>query len=112
MRISSLDCAKSLDIDAVVGTEAMFTMLPAPMLHDLGIEPTGKNIFMIADGGRRIYADCGQAWATINGESVMTLVAFGEDNSPPILGIYTLQGLALAVDHGAQRLVPTKPIIR
>ena len=37
MRISSVDCAQSLDIDAVVGTEAMFTMLPAPMLRDLGI---------------------------------------------------------------------------
>lgn len=110
LRISSVDGGQSLDIDAVVDTGAMFTTLPAPMLRDLGIAPTGRRRFLIADG-RRIQMDCGHAWATIDGESVITIVAFGEDNAPAVLGAYTLEGLALAVDPGAQRLVPAELIM-
>ena len=51
--------------------------------------------------------DYGQAWATIDGESVVTIVVFGQDEAPPLLVAYTLEGLALTVDPEAQRLVPT-----
>ena len=36
---------------------------------------------------------------------------FGEDNAPPVLGAYTLEGLALAVDPSSQRLVPANLIM-
>ena len=55
--------------------------------------------------------DYGQAWATIEGEIVVTIVVFREDEAPPLLGAYTLEGLALAVDPEAQRLVPTHMIM-
>ena len=53
----------------------------------------------------------GEARATIDGESVTNLVVFGEENAPPLLGAYTLEGLALAVDPVEQRLVPTHVIL-
>lgn len=37
---------------------------------------------------------------------------FGEDDSPPVLGAYTLEGLALAVDPLNQRLVPLPWLLR
>ena len=40
-----------------------------------------------------------------------TIVVFGEDDAPPLLGAYTLKGLALAVDPEAQRLVLTHMIL-
>ena len=55
--------------------------------------------------------DYGQAWATIEGEIVVTIVVFREDEAPPLLGAYTLEGLALVVDPEAQRLVPTHMIM-
>ena len=55
--------------------------------------------------------DYGEARASINGESVTTLVVFGEDEGPALLGAYTLEGLALAVDPVEQRLVPTHLIM-
>ena len=55
--------------------------------------------------------EVGEARATIDGESVMTIVAFGEDNAPPVLGAYTLEGLGLAVDPVKQRLVPARLIM-
>ena len=83
---------------------------PAGLLREIGVEPTGQRRFLLADG-RRVYMDYGRAWVTIDGESEVTIVVFGEDNAPPLLGAYTLEGLALAVDPVEQRLVPTSLIL-
>ena len=55
--------------------------------------------------------DIGQAWATVDGDSVVTLVVFGGDDAPALLGAYTLEGLVLAVDPVEQRLVPTHLVL-
>ena len=110
IKIASLDGQQSRDIDAVVDTGAAYTTLPGHWLRELGVVPMGKRRFLLADG-RRIDMEYGEARATIDGESVTTLVVFGEDESPPLLGAYTLEGLALAVDPVEQRLVPTSLIL-
>lgn len=53
----------------------------------------------------------GRAWVTVEGESEGTLVVFGEDDGPALLGAYTLQGLALAMDPAEERLVPSDIIM-
>ena len=70
----------------------------------------GQRRFLLADG-RRVFMDYGRAWVTIDGEREMTVVVFGADDAPPLLGAYTLEGLALAVDPVEQRLVPTQLIL-
>lgn len=110
LRISSLDGQRTRDIEATVDTGAAYTTLPGVLLRGLGIEPAGKRRFLLADG-RRVEMDYGEARATVDGESVTTLVVFGEDNAPALLGAYTLEGLALAVDPVEQRLVPTHLIM-
>ena len=55
--------------------------------------------------------DYGRAWVTMDGETEVTLVVFGPDDAPALLGAYTLKGLALAVDPVEQRLVPTHLIM-
>ena len=108
--ISSMDGQQSLDIEATVDTRAFYTTLPGHLLRELGVEPVAKRRFPVADG-RRVETEYGRAWATIDGESEVTIVAFGEDNAPPVLGAYTLEGLALAVDPSAQRLVPANLVM-
>ena len=105
LRISSMDGQHSLEIEATVDTDAFYTTIPTRLLRELGVEPMGKRRFLLADG-RRVEMEYGRAWATIDGESEVTIVAFGEDNAPPLLGAYTLEGLALAVDPSSQRLIP------
>lgn len=97
---------KSREIDALVDTGAFFTTLPAQMLNELGIEPTGRRRFPFADG-RRVDLAIGQARVTIDDEQVTTIVAFGEDDGPSLLGTYTLSGLILVVDPLNQRLIPS-----
>ena len=108
LRISSMDGQQYRDIEATVDTGAAYTTLPTGLLSELGVVPMGQRRFLLADG-RRVYMDYGQAWASVNGDSVITLVIFGEDDGPALLGAYTLEGLALAVDPVEQRLVPTHP---
>lgn len=110
LRISSMDGQLARDIEATVDTGAAYTTLPPGLLRELGIEPMDKGVFLLADG-RRVEMDIGRAWATINGTSEVTLVVFGEDDAAPLLGAYTLEGLRLAVDPVAQRLVPTHLIL-
>ena len=105
LRISSIDGQQFLDIEATVDTGASFTTLPAPLLRDLGIARLGRRTFFIGDG-RRVQMDIGQAWVTIDGDSVITIVAFGSDDAPAVLGAYTLEGLTLAVDPTGERLIP------
>ena len=110
LRIASMDGGSSKDIEATVDTGAAYTTLPGYMLRELGVTPVDKRRFLLADG-RRVWNDIGRAWVTIDGKSEVTLVVFGEDDAPPLLGAYTLEGLALAVDPVEQRLVPTNLIL-
>ena len=110
LRVSGMDGRQALDVEATVDTGAAYTTLPARLLRELGIVPMGRRRFLLADG-RRTDMDIGRAWVTIDGESEITLVAFGEDDAPPLLGAYTLEGLALAVDPQERRLVPTHLIM-
>ena len=108
--IPGMDGGPSREIEATVDTGAAYTTLPARLLRELGIEPIDQGVFVLADG-RRVEMEIGRAWATINGTSEVTLVVFGDDDAPPLLGAYTLEGLRLAVDPVAQRLVPTHLIM-
>ena len=110
LRISSMDGRQIRDIEATVNTGAAYTALPTRLLREIGVEPLGQRRFLLADG-RRVYMDYGEVRATVDGESVTTLVVFGEDDAPALLGAYTLEGLALGVDPVEQRLVPTHMIL-
>ncbi len=110
MTIVNLSGGQGRQVEATVDTGATYTVLPSNLLREMGISATRQAQFELADG-RRIDMDMGEAQVTINGEAVTTLVIFGEDGAPPLLGAYTLEGLLLAVDPVNQRLVPTHAIL-
>jgi len=100
-----MDGAKSVEIEAMVDTGASYTIVPGRLLKDIGISPIDKIELVLADG-RTVDYDIGRAWATINGNSEVTLVVFGSDDARALLGAYTLEGLRLAVDPTHARVVP------
>ena len=110
VRIETMDGRRSLDLEATVDTGAAYTTLPGRLLRELGVTPRGMRSFVLADG-RRIDGAYGEARASINGETEVTLVVFGADDGPVLLGAYTLEGLSLAVDPVQQRLVSTALIL-
>lgn len=110
MRIETLDRRRSLELEPVVDTGAAYTVVPGRLLHELGVEPRGLRRFELGDG-QQIEGAFGEVVATINGDTVTTQVVFGADGGPTLLGAYTLEGLALAVDPVRQRLVPAVMIL-
>ena len=110
LQISSMEGGEALDIEATVDTGATYTMLPSVMLRRLGVASIGKSEFELADG-RIVELEMGRVWVTIDGASEVSLVIFGEDGTPPLLGAYTLEGLRLAADPVQRRLVPTRSIL-
>ena len=110
IQISVLDRRQTGSIDADVNTGAAFTVLPGNFLRDLGVQPIGQKRLLLADGSR-VDMDYGRAWATVEGIDEVTLVVFGRDDGPALLGTYTLEGMSLAVDPESQQLIPTTMIL-
>ena len=96
---------REIDVDALADTSASFSSLPADDLRELGVAPIRRVRMTLANGQANIQ-ELGQMRAELNGDDESTLVVFGAPGSPPIIGAYTLEGLALGVDPVEGRLVP------
>ena len=96
---------REIDLDALIDTGACFSSVPGPILRELGVTPIRRVRLRLANGESHIQ-ELGQVRAEINGDEEETLVIFGEPGSPPAIGAYTLEGLALGVDPIEARLIP------
>ncbi len=92
-------------VNADVDTGAMFTQVAASLLHQMAVTSLRTAQFQLADG-RVVDSLLGEIFVRIGSQTVRTICVFGEENTPTILGAYTLEGLLLAVDPVNQRLVP------
>lgn len=96
--------ARPVAVDALVDTGASYTMLPARLLAELGVASSGRRLFVLANGDR-VTRDVGQTWVRVDGHEVMTVVVFGDDAAPALLGAVTLEEMGLGVDPLARRLI-------
>ena len=95
----------------MVDTGATYSLVPRAVLEELGVQPTGKAYAELADG-RIIEYDRGAALVSINGDTAVTPVLFGQEGEEPLIGVVTLEELALAADPVGQQLVPVRFIRR
>jgi clan AA aspartic protease len=91
-------------VDALVDTGATYSVIPAAMLRSLAIESIERGSFELADGTLREF-ELGETRVRVHGTEVNTVVVFGDENTEPLLGAYTLERLRLAVDPVRQRLI-------
>lgn len=92
-------------IEALVAPEASFTLIPAPALIELGIEPH-RVVRVQAAHGEAQFRQLGRALTTVGGQEDVTPVLFGEPGEPPLIGAATLSVLLLRWDPDGRRLVP------
>lgn len=97
-------------VDAVVDTGASFTVVPGAILRHMGVSPLRTVRFRLADGST-VEQHVGETVIRVAGNQATRLVVFGEEGAPPLLGADTLEGLLLAVDPIAKRLVPTEAFL-
>jgi predicted aspartyl protease len=97
-------------VEALVGTGATYTTLPAPFLDGLGVVRHARDAFVLADG-RRVERDLGRTWIRVDGRTELTLVVFGDAGTQALLGAYALEGLRLAADPVGRRLTPVPGLL-
>ena len=103
----SQDLVRSESMDALVNSGATYSLIPRPVLERLGIEPLDEMEFALADS-RVITRSIAQVQVQVEGRRTVTWCIFGDADSTPFLGAYTLEGLRLAVDSFNKRLVPLR----
>ncbi len=106
IHVSSLEGQDEAELEALVDTGAFYSILPSSVLDGLGVRRVGETRFVFADG-RTGEKAIGFAFVSLNGgRSVPTIVAFGSDDGPVLLGAYALEGMELMVDPLGEKLVP------
>ena len=91
------------ELYATVDTGAFISSVPGSVLRHLEVSPTMQDTVRLADGTRRTV-DIAYTWLKLNGQQVMTYIAFNEEGSTPLLGALTLEELWLGVDPREGRL--------
>ena len=100
VRVSGLESGLSATVDALVGGGGAIAVMPASMLHSLGIEPEETMHFRTEDGGRA-ELPVGQAWFSVEGAEGEAPVVFGPEDRCE-LGTNTLSDLLLEPDPAKQ----------
>ena len=106
LEVISADGTRFEVVDALVDTGSTFTCLPASLLHELRIVPCRRIQSELPDGSI-VDDEVGEVYVRLAGIERPTIVTFAEENSPPVIGKYTLEGALLVVDPVRQRLAPT-----
>ncbi|MEM2676649.1 MAG: clan AA aspartic protease [Candidatus Bathyarchaeia archaeon] len=98
------------ELEFIVDTGAIYTVIPKNVAEELGLKELGRRKFKMADGSV-VEFPVSEAYITINGEGVTSLVAIADERTPVLLGVTTLELLGLQVDPVSGKLVPLELMI-
>lgn len=96
---------KSIRLDCLVDTGAVYTMIPRDLLEKINIDVTGSRRFRLANMKVEEY-DVGEAYVEVDKIGATSLVVFGPEGSTPLLGVTTLELLGFQVDPISGQLKP------
>jgi predicted aspartyl protease len=97
-------------VEAYADTGAHFSAVPRPVWEALGLKPSRRVTFRMADGGTRDQ-DVGRGRVQLETQDIDTLIVLGEADSPCILGALAMESLLLAPDPVHKSLVPVEPVM-
>ncbi len=96
---------RSAEVECLVDTGAIHTMIPRSVLEQVGIQPERQREFTLANGSK-ITRSMGAAMVRLNGDQTATDVVFGESGDAALLGVVTLESMLLQVDPTSGTLKP------
>jgi len=96
---------RSARVKFLVDSGASYSVVPAPVLRRLGIQPRRTKSFILADG-TEIKRSLGQALFRLNGEEAASPVIFGEKGDSILLGSVSLEALGFMLDPLKRELRP------
>lgn len=102
--------AKGQDIEFLVDTGALYSVLPASKLKKLRVRSLGDETFTLADGTHQTFA-VGEAFFSVMGRGATSKVVFGPEESTPLLGALTLESLGLMVNPVTREVKPMRLLL-
>ena len=97
---------RSEEIELLVDTGAMLSVIPRPLLERLGVTPVGRQRVR-AFGGEVMEREIGGVLLTYENAIGIVSVLFGEERDQSILGVTALEVMALRVDPRSGQLEQT-----
>lgn len=99
------DVRRTEDVQCLVDSGAVYSLIPYSVLERLGIEPHSIREFILANGDvvRRRLATAMFEYENRRGDS---MVIVGEPGDDPLLGATTLEGFGLVLDPFRRELRP------
>jgi clan AA aspartic protease len=106
----SFDDEQSAEINFIVDSGAVFSLVPGEVLDRLGIKPHRTVDFSLADG-TIIKRRVGDAYFELNGEGGAAPVIYGEKGDGALLGATTLEALGLVLNPFNRELYPMRMLM-
>jgi clan AA aspartic protease len=100
--------SKSWKGRALVDTGATDTFLPARVLRKLGIQPSARRAYELADGTEQ-ELPIGFGVIEVMGRAAGGTLVFAGDKEEPLLGVTVLESTGLWVDPQHERLMARPP---
>jgi clan AA aspartic protease len=99
------DSQRRRDIEFLVDSGAIYTVVPKKILEELGISPHSKRFFLLANGEKfeRLIGSVDVIYKKRHGAAT---VVFGEKGDFPLLGVTALEALGLIFDPLQRKLKP------
>jgi predicted aspartyl protease len=97
-------------VDMMVDSGAIYSVVPAPVLRGIGVEPERMERIWLADG-RSVRRQIGHVFFEIERSAGISRVIFGRAGDACLLGMVTLEELGLSLDPLKRRLRPLKLMI-
>ncbi len=105
-----LDRDLKAELEFIVDTGAIYTVIPKSIAERLKLKELGRRKFKTVNGSV-VEFPVSEAYITINGDGVTSLVAIADERTPILLGVTTLELLGLQVDPVSGKLVPMELMI-
>jgi clan AA aspartic protease len=102
--------SKKIDVEFLIDSGAIYSLVPASQLKILGIKPYKTLDFILADGSK-MTRKVGDAYFEYNGEGGAAPVIFGEKGDEPLLGVTTLESLGLILNPFKRELYPMRMLM-
>jgi len=96
---------RSEDVQCLVDSGAIYSLVPEPILRKLEIEPHSTREFVLANG-EVIHRRLATATFEYEGRRGDSMVIVGEPGDDPLLGATTLEGFGLMLDPFRRELRP------
>jgi len=97
-------------VEFLIDSGAIYSVVPAPILKRLGIQPIAEQVFRFADGSKIVRKKGGALFR--HGKRVgVADVIFGEKGDHHLLGAHTLEALGLSLDPLKRRLKPLPMVL-